>query len=329
MKQPFIISLIVMVITTISACASQTTGAAALNPGPADTGDPVVARVNNLEFTHSELERELAINRVTYKLTNNKELVLQDLKGTLQGLIPSLLLDQQAQQAEIYASDKEVVAELSNFVAGRMVTIDDLEVELKRQNVTLADFQRRLARNVRIQKYLEQTFPSDTDEEVDFTAWLRDLRENADIEILYEPPEELPLLGSRAPDFTLTNLEGKEVTLAEFRGRPVIINFWATWCVPCRREMPAFQRAFETHQADGLIILAVNFEEDENLVWPFVDEFDLTFEILYDAQAEVSQTYQVTGLPRTVFVDRQGVIRHIQVGEVKKEMLEEFLEQIL
>lgn len=322
MKQPFITSLIVMAITAISACASQTTGAA-------DTSDPVVARVNDLEFTQSELERELAINRAKYKLTNNKELVLQDLVGTLQGLIPSLLLDQQAQQAGIYALDEEVTAELSNFVAGRMVTIDELEVELKRQNVTLADFRHSLARNVRIQKYLGQLFPPDSNEDVDFTAWLRDLREKATIEILYEPPEELPLLGSRAPDFTLTNLEGKEVTLAEFRDRPVIINFWATWCVPCRREMPGFQRAFETYQADGLIILAVNFEEEANLVRPFIEEFGLTFEILYDTQAEVSQTYQVTGLPRTVFVDRQGLIRHVQVGEVKEEMLKEFLEQIL
>lgn len=329
MKQPFIISLMVMVMTTISACASQFTDAAALNPSPAGTSDPVVTRVNDLEFTQSELEQELAIGRAKYKLTNNKELVLQDLEGTLQGLIPSLLLDQQAQQAGIYASDKEVTAELSNFVAGRMVTIDELGVELKRQNVTLADFRHSLARNVRIQKYLGQLFPPDSNEDVDFTAWLRDLRENATIEILYEPPEELPLLGSRAPDFTLTNLEGKEAALAQFRGRPVIINFWATWCVPCRREMPAFQRAFETYQADGLIILAVNFEEDANLVRPFIEEFGLTFEILYDTQAEVSQTYQVTGLPRTVFVDRQGVIRHIQVGEVKESLLEGFLEQIL
>ena len=255
--------------------------------------------------------------------------MLQDLEGTLQGLIPSLLLDQQAQQAGIYASDKEVTAELSNFVAGRMVTIDELEVELKRQNVTLADFQLSLARNVRIQKYLDQRFPPDSNEDVDFTAWLRDLRENAAIEILSEPSEALPLLGSRAPDFTLTDLEDKEVRLAQFQGRPVIINFWATWCVPCRREMPAFQRAFETHQEDGLVILAVNFEEEPNLVRAYVEEFGLTFEILYDTEAEVSQTYQVTGLPWTVFVDRQGAIQHIQVGEVKEEMLENFLEYIL
>ena len=98
---------------------------------------------------------------------------------------------------------------------------------------------------------------------------------------------------------------------------------------PCRREMPALQRAVETYQEDGLVVLAVNFEEEANLVRPFVEELDLTIEILLDTHAEVSQTYLVTGLPHTVFVDRQGTIRHIQVGEVKQEMLEEFLGQIL
>lgn len=158
---------------------------------------------------------------------------------------------------------------------------------------------------------------------------MSDLRENAAIEILYEPPEELPLIGAVAPDFTLTNLEREEVTLSQYRGRPVVINFWATWCVPCRNEMPAFQRAFEAHKKDGLVILAINFEEGEDLVRLFIRELGITFEVLYDTQAEVTKTYQVTGLPRTLFVSREGVIQHIQVGEVKEEMLAGFLEHVL
>jgi peroxiredoxin len=327
MKHHLLLGLLLLIL--LSACGTHIPVKAATNQNQAETSDLVVARINDLEFTQSELEQEFAIDRVTYKLTNNKELVLQDLEGTLQGLIPTLLLDQQAQQAGFSASDEEVTVELINFVAGRMVTIDDLEVELERQNVTLADFRHSLTRNVRIQKYLNQVFPPDTEEEVDFAAWLRELRENATIEVLYAPPQQLPLMGAIAPDFVLTSFKGDTVSLSQFRGRPVVINFWATWCVPCRREMPAFQQALETYQEDGLIVLAVNFEEEANLVRPFVEEFDLTFEILFDTQAEVSQTYLVTGLPHTVFVDRQGIIRHIQVGEVKQDMLEEFLDQIL
>jgi peroxiredoxin len=210
-----------------------------------------------------------------------------------------------------------------------MFSIGHIEIELKRQNVTLADFRHSLARNVRIQKYLDQLFPPETNEEVDFAAWLRELRESSTIEILYASPQELPLMGAIAPDFALINFKGDSVSLSQFRGRPVVINFWATWCMPCRKEMPAFQRAFEAYQEDGLIILAVNFEEESNLVRPFVEEFGLTYEILYDTNAKVSQTYQVTGLPRTIFVDRQGVIQHIRIGEVEETLLAEVLEKIL
>lgn len=313
-----------LLLIVLSACgiqegASQTATA---------LGDPVVARINGLEFTQSELERELALNRATYKLTNGKELVLQDPERTLQGLIPTLLLDQQAQQMGLSAVEDEVVTSLSKFLAGRKVTIDEVETELTRQGVTLVDFQKSLARNVRVEKYLDRTF-AQTGPEVDYSTWFNEIRDGASIEILYTLPEELPLLGAVAPDFTLANAQEEAVSLSQFEGRPVVINFWATWCVSCRKEMPAFQRAFETYQDDGLIILAVNFEEKSNLVRPFVEEFGLTFDILYDTQAEVSQTYQVTGLPRTIFVDRQGVIQHIQIGEVEETLLTEIIEKIL
>jgi hypothetical protein len=93
----------------LSACGKQMPAEVATNQDQAAANDPVVARIKGLEFTHSELEQELAIDRATYKLTNSRELVLQDLDGTLQGLIPSLLLDQQAQQAGIYVSDEELL----------------------------------------------------------------------------------------------------------------------------------------------------------------------------------------------------------------------------
>lgn len=326
MKCHLLFSLVLL--TLLSACGSQISANVTSNREKAGTSDSAVARINDLEFTQSELERELALNRATYKLTNNKELVLQDLEGTLQNLIPTLLLDQQAQHAGLSATEDEVTTALDNFIAGRQLTLDELEAELTRQGVTLADFQKSLARNIRVEKYLEQTF-AQTGPEVDYSTWFNELRDGASIEILYTPPEELPLLGAVAPDFILANAKEEAVSLSQFQGRPVVINFWATWCLPCRREMPAFQHAFETYQDDGLIILAVNFEEKSDLVRPFIEEFGLTFEIVYDTQAKVSQLYQVTGLPRTIFVDRQGVIQHIQIGEVEETLLTEIIEKIL
>jgi peroxiredoxin/uncharacterized coiled-coil protein SlyX len=329
MNRYILFGITFLCLVFLSACRSQITNDAAPTSRAAKTDDSVVARINNLEFTRSELEREMAIDQAVYRLTNGRELVLQDPEGTLQGLIYSLLLDQQARQAGITATDEEVIAALNKYVTGKNISIKDLEAELERLGYTLTDFQTNIARDVRIEKYLNELIVANPKQQLDFSTWLRNLRKNAAIEILYEPPEKQPMMGAIAPDFTLTGLTGEQVTLSQFRGRPVVINFWATWCVPCRREMPAFQRAFETHQMDELVILAVNFEEGSDLVRPFVKELGITFEILYDSQAEVAKTYQVTGLPRTVFVDRQGVIQHIQVGEVQETLLEGLLEKVL
>lgn len=329
MKKTFIRGLSLCLLIALSACGGQSPSEPPTQSSvTTDVADPVVARINDVEFTQSQLERELTINRAIYRLTNGRDLILQDLEGTLINLIPSLLLDQHAQHAEISASEADIDAALEKYVAGRNATVVDLEGELIKQNVTLADFRTKLARNVRIETYLAQVFEDDSDDQIDFRAWLRDLQENAAIEILYEPPDELPMLGSIAPDFTLNDLEGEPVTLSQLRGQPVMINFWATWCIPCRAEMPAFQRAYEAHKDAGLVILAVNVEEGPELVRPFVTELELTFDILYDSQAEVTKTYLVTGLPRTLFVDRQGVIKHIQVGEVPENLLDSLLAQL-
>ena len=291
---------------------------------------PVVARVNGLEYSLAELEREMAYERAVFKLTQGKELILQDKEGTLHGQISTLILDQLARQAEIGVTDAEVAAQLAIYAAGKEITVPALEAELLRQGVTLADFEETIARTVRIEKYLDTIFnPSSGQPPPDFRAWFELQQEQAIIEIIYEAVTETPITGNMAPDFALTNLQDQLVSLAQYRGQPVVINFWATWCVPCRREMVALQQAFEKHQNESLVILAVNFEEGPDLVVPFVEELGLTFEILYDSQTAVNRLYEVTGLPRTVFVDRRGLIRHVQIGELNEQMLADVLGNLI
>jgi cytochrome c biogenesis protein CcmG/thiol:disulfide interchange protein DsbE len=322
------LSLTLIFMLLIAGCnlSGQEIAKSASPPAVSPSASPVVARINGLEFTLAELERELAFDRATYKLSNGKELVLQDLSGTLQGLIPTLLLDQQARQAGIEVSQAETTTKLNEYVASRNSTLDDLEKELTKHGATLADFrQHSITRMVRIEKYLDQTL----EPEQDFSAWLDEQYKQTKIEILYQPSTESPLSGGAAPDFTLTNLKGEAVVLSQFRGRPVVLNFWATWCVPCREEMPLFQNAYKTHQDKGLVILALNFEEEANIARPYVEELGLTFEILLDHQATVAWQYRVTGLPITIFIDRQGIIQHIQIGQIKEEILAGLLEKIL
>lgn len=129
-----------------------------------------------------------------------------------------------------------------------------------------------------------------------------------------ENPEDLvgkpaPRRGAPAPTFTLSGLNGETHILSEYQGQTVIINFWATWCEPCREEMPDLQEIHEQYADDGLVILAVNAGESEATIQEFVDEFGLTFPILPDPGFEVSELYEVQAYPSTYFVDADGRIR--------------------
>lgn len=107
------------------------------------------------------------------------------------------------------------------------------------------------------------------------------------------------------PGFSLQDLDGKTVTLKEFRGNVVFVNFWATWCPPCRDEMPAMQKLYKENRDKGLVMLAINFMETPNTIRPFVNEYKLTFPILLDS-GTVMVSYGVLGLPATYLIDRQG-----------------------
>ena len=136
-------------------------------------------------------------------------------------------------------------------------------------------------------------------------------------------------VGDVAPDFVLSDLEGNAVNLSDFRGKPVILNFWATWCAPCRVEMPEFQTAFENNQDIGLEILAVNRDETRAQVVEFFDEFGLTFTPLLDQGALVAEQYQVFNMPTTYFLNAEGVVTAVHRGPLVSSQLEGYLEQTL
>jgi thiol-disulfide isomerase/thioredoxin len=117
---------------------------------------------------------------------------------------------------------------------------------------------------------------------------------------------EKPSKALAAPDFTLESLSGKRVSLKDFRGKVVFLNFWATWCVPCRDEMPAMETLHREFKDRGLAIVAVNFREDKKAVRRFFDELGLSFESLMDIDGEVGERYGAFSLPLTYLIDRQG-----------------------
>jgi len=128
-----------------------------------------------------------------------------------------------------------------------------------------------------------------------------------------------PLLGSPAPSFELNNLEGTRKSLDQFRGKVVLLNFWATWCQPCTKEMPAMQAAHDTLENDGLAVVAINELEDEQKVRSHIQEYRHTFEVLLDPDNRVANMYGVVGLPVTVFIDKTGHVRKIVNGGLLTE----------
>ncbi len=140
--------------------------------------------------------------------------------------------------------------------------------------------------------------------------------------------ESIPLRGHPAPEFTLQTLDGEPLSLSDLRGNAVVLNFWATWCPPCQAEMPELQAVHEAYAAGGLVVLGVNQAEDQATVQAFLDERGLTFPVVLDLQYEASQRYQVNSLPTTFFIDRNGMIREIVVGQMNAALLKQQLRSI-
>ena len=135
--------------------------------------------------------------------------------------------------------------------------------------------------------------------------------------------------GVKAPDFTLKTLDGEEVTLSDYRGKKVLLNFWATWCAPCKKEMPEMQ-AFAEKAGEEVVILAVNIDP-ENDVKAFADDNRLTFPIVLDEKSSkklVNDQYKVLSIPTTFFIDRKGFIQKKVVSAMQLKDMEQYMNAI-
>ncbi|HEU0203684.1 MAG TPA: TlpA disulfide reductase family protein [Burkholderiaceae bacterium] len=118
----------------------------------------------------------------------------------------------------------------------------------------------------------------------------------------------------RAPDFTLRTLNGPNLRLQEQRGQVVMVNFWATWCGPCLVEMPHLNRLYEKYRSSGFVLLGVNIDEDSRQAATLANRLGLRFPVLLDAEKKVSRLYDLSTMPSTVLIDRDGRVRHIHRG---------------
>lgn len=132
-------------------------------------------------------------------------------------------------------------------------------------------------------------------------------------------------IGDMAPDFELETVEGETVRLSDYRGKRVLVNFWATWCPPCRAEIPDMQKLYDN---EDVVILAVNMAESPDTVTDFVKEFNMTFPVLMDTESEVTGIYQVQAYPTSYMIDSNGRIQFMRLGAMNYDLMVQELEKM-
>ncbi len=142
--------------------------------------------------------------------------------------------------------------------------------------------------------------------------------------------EEGTQIGNRAPDFELQDLDGQSISLSSLRGSPVMLNFWASWCPPCRYEMPFIQEVYDEWSDKGLMVLAINLEESASTAKQFMQAEGLSFPVLLDTRSIVAGKYNIRAIPTTFLIDKDGIIQGIKIGAFQsKEEIETSIRMVI
>ncbi|HEY8173906.1 MAG TPA: TlpA disulfide reductase family protein [Dehalococcoidia bacterium] len=134
-----------------------------------------------------------------------------------------------------------------------------------------------------------------------------------------------PIVGQAAPDFELRDLNGDEVQLSDLRGKVVWVNFWASWCKPCRQELPDIQKLYDEKRDEGLVVLAVNWQDNQETARDYAERLGLSLPVLLDGGGSVYDQYKLQGLPDSFFIDRDGNVATLQFGSLNESKMRERL----
>lgn len=289
-----------------------------------------VARVNGEYIYNGEVTREIDLARATFELAKSDEQP-QSPGQVLETLIDRKLQTQDARRNGVAVSQAEVDAALKGVLDRLKVTEEEMQSTLEKYNLTLDDLRVPVSDAYLINKYIGTFIVSGTTSEQEVLSrkneWQTGLAQNSRIEYLKSPGAgPAPTINSEAPDFTLRNLAGEEVKLSDLRGKPVMVNFWATWCAPCRVEIPEIVKMYrETHAGGNYEILGVATSSSLETVRAFSEEFDMQFPLLPDDGNHITNLFHVLPIPTTFFIDKDGIIRETQIGPVDRALMEKWL----
>ncbi|MCO6453486.1 MAG: TlpA family protein disulfide reductase [Caldilineales bacterium] len=238
----------------------------------------------------------------------------------LKSYLEDRLIAEEATLAGFDLPEAAVQVEEDRVLAVAGLNPADLEAILAETGLDLSAWQEELRLSVVAASYLEDVILADiplADKNQRREDWLTNIRAQRPIRTLVKAETVQGLRpGNTPPDFTLPLLDGGTMRLSDLRGQPVLLNFWATWCLPCREEMPLFEQAYQEANEDGFMLLAVDVGEDAQSVQAFIDELGLTFPIALDRDQAVTQQYRIVGLPTSYYIDRDGVIKDLLIGAV-------------
>ena len=132
-----------------------------------------------------------------------------------------------------------------------------------------------------------------------------------------------------APNFTLTLLDGNSFQLSDYKGKPVLINFFASWCLPCREEMPVLEKIVRKYQPQGVVFLGIAVDDTEEKMKDFIKRYDVTVPVGLDKSTEIQKSFSLYGIPSTYFIDKEGAINYFHAGAVTEDLLKHELDKLL
>ncbi len=290
-----------------------------------------VARVNGEYVYDKDITREIDLERAILDVTKNTKDKPPSAADALENLLNFRVQVQDAKKAGATVTPDEAEAALKDTLGKMGTTEPAISAALGKYNLTLDDMRQVSSDSMLVNKHLANdvlaTAKSVADRQQRLNDWKTSLSQSSKVDRFKSPGlGPAPTLGSEAPDFSLRDMSGDEIKLSSLRGRPVMINFWATWCSPCRVEIPEIVKMYsETHQASNYEILGVATNSAQETIKAFSKELGMAFPLLPDDGNHITSLYHVLPIPTTFFIDKDGIIRETHVGPVDRALMEKWL----